>query len=88
MNGLLGPFHQTPKVIFVQDDHVIEQLVMHASYDALGGSVLPRARECGSFRINAEAPDCTRYGGREDRDPAKLAKRLRLRRGGSSIHKR
>jgi len=67
---------------------MIQQLSTHGTDNALGRSVLPWTSERGSFWIDAEARDRARDCGREDREPAKLAKRLRLRRGESLIHKR
>ena len=79
---------QPSQMVFVQDDDVIEKLSAHASNEPFSGSVLPWASEGRSLGVDPEALDGVSNRGREDREPAKLAKRLRLRRGESLIHKR
>ncbi len=45
------------KVVLVQDDHVIEQFSACAPDPSLRDSVLPRASECRSLRLNSEMFD-------------------------------
>ena len=50
-------------MVFVQDDHMIEQLASDAADDTLRGSVLPWASERGSLWIYLEALDRVSDGG-------------------------
>ena len=74
---VIDVFTEQPSwVVFVQDDYVIKQLSADASDDSLSGSVLPWASERRPLRIYLETLDRACDCGREDREPAKLAKRL------------
>jgi len=50
-------------VIFVQDDHMIEQLAAHGTDYTLRGSVLPWASERCALRVDFEALDRVSDGG-------------------------
>jgi hypothetical protein len=79
---------ESAQVPLVEYDHVIQQLATNAPDPALRPPVLPRTSVSGSLVLDSEVLDRVEDTIREDRGQAKLAMRLRLRRGESSIHKR
>ena len=72
----------------VGHDCVIQKFAPNGPGPALRRPVLPWTSVSGSLGFDSEVPDRRGDTIREDRGQAKLAKRLRLRRGESSIHKR
>jgi hypothetical protein len=65
---------QSSQVVLVQDDDVIEEFATYGTDDTFRGSVLPWASKGCPLRVDLEALDRARDGGREDREPAKLAR--------------
>ena len=50
--------HEALEMVFVQNDHVIEQIPAAGTDEAFRHTVLPRALEAGALGLNAEALDC------------------------------
>ncbi len=49
--------HQAFQMVFIDHDHLVEQIAAAAPHEAFGRTVLPRALKTGSFGLNAEALD-------------------------------
>jgi hypothetical protein len=50
--------HQPFEMMFIEDDHVVEQIVATGTDEPLGDTVLPWTLEASSFGLNAKALDC------------------------------
>ena len=59
--------HEAFQMVFVEDDHMIEQFAPTTAHKPLRNAVLPRASEAGPFRLDTEALDGIDYGAVEIR---------------------
>ena len=63
--------HEAFQMVFVQNDHVIEQIPAARTNEPFRDAILPRASEAGPFRFDTEAPYCIDYVAVEIRGPIK-----------------